>query len=180
MQGLTSLLILLVVTVASLARLHHKSRAEISGALHHGAWGKSTPLSSFKGKVIVIEFLFLGSQHCMRVATTLNKLYEELGSRGLQPVGIAFGPDATAANTYLATKNLKLNYPVGYADTSGVDTYLARGKDEVLNVPQVIVIDREGLIRAQSGLKPGDPQLENEDSLRRLLQSLLNERPSSK
>jgi len=142
--------------------------------------GKSTPLSSFKGKVIVIEFLFLGSQHCMRVATTLNKLYEELGSRGLQPVGIAFGPDATAANTYLATKNLKLNYPVGYADTSGVDTYLARGKDEVLNVPQVIVIDREGLIRAQRGLKPGDPQLENEDSLRRLLQSLLNERPSSK
>ena len=116
----------------------------------------------------------------MRVATTLNKLYEELGSRGLQPVGIAFGPDATAANTYLATKNLKLNYPVGYADTSGVDTYLARGKDEVLNVPQVIVIDREGLIRAQRGLKPGDPQLENEDSLRRLLQSLLNERPSSK
>jgi len=73
--------------------------------------GKSTPLSSFKGKVIVIEFLFLGSQHCMRVATTLNKLYEELGSRGLQPVGIAFGPDATAANTYLATKNLKTQLP---------------------------------------------------------------------
>ena len=48
-----------------------------------------------------------------------------------------------------------------------MDTYLARGKDEVLNVPQVIVIDREGLIHAQSGLKPGDPQLENEDSLRR-------------
>src|SRR5215510_4385207 len=116
MQGLTSLLILLVVTVASLAPPPPQvPRGNLRSSPSWSLGGKSTPLSSFKGKVIVIEFLFLGSQHCMRVATTLNQLYEELGSRGLRPVGIAFGPDATAANTYLATKNLQLNYPVGYA-----------------------------------------------------------------
>jgi len=44
-----------------------------------------------------------------------------------------------------------------------------------LNTPQVIVIDRAGMIRAQSGGKGGDPALENENSLRTLLDTLLKE-----
>ena len=134
-------------------------------------------LSSFKGKVVVMEFLFLGSQHCMRVAATINKLYSELGSRGLQPVGIAFGPNADAANTYLVAQTWRLTYPVAYADKDSVDSYLARGKDEVLNIPQVVVIDRTGMIRAQSGNRPGDPKLEDGASLRALLDGLLKENP---
>jgi hypothetical protein len=111
------------------------------------------------------------------VATTINKLYAELGSRGLQPIGIAFGPEASGANVYLLAQTLKLTYPVGYANGDDVDSYLARGKDEVLNVPQVVVIDRMGMIRAQSGGRPGDPKLEGEDSLRMLLEGLLKESP---
>jgi len=141
--------------------------------------GKTTMISSFKGKVVVVEFLFLGSQHCMRVASILNKLQSEFGSRGFQAVGVAFGPEADAGNTYLAAQSLKLMYPLGYASTDNVDNYLARGKDDVLNIPQIVVIDRTGVIRAQSGLRPGNPQLENENSLRILLQDLLKESPSS-
>ena len=137
--------------------------------------GKTTMLSSFKGKVVVIEFLFVGSKHCLRVATTINKLYRELGPRGFQPVGIAFGPEADGANAYLLAQTLKLTYPVGYSSNDNVDTYLARGKDEVLNIPQVVVIDRRGMIRAQSGGRPGDPKLEDEDSLRALLEGFLKE-----
>lgn len=137
--------------------------------------GKTTTLSSFKGKVVVIEFLFVGSQHCLRVATTLDKLYRELGPRGFQPIGIAFGPEADAANAYLLSQTLKLTYAIGYSSNDNVDAYLARGKDDVLNIPQVVVIDRAGMIRAQSGGRPGDPKLENEDSLRALLDGLLKE-----
>src|SRR6476469_10364580 len=54
--------------------------------------GKTTQLSSFKGKVVVMEFLFVKSQHCMHVAATLNKLNSELGPRGFQAVGIVFDP----------------------------------------------------------------------------------------
>ena len=50
--------------------------------------GKTTLLSSFKGKVVVMEFLFIKSPHCMRVAATLNKLNSELGASGFQAVGI--------------------------------------------------------------------------------------------
>jgi hypothetical protein len=41
-------------------------------------------------------------------------------------------------------------------------------------VPQIVVIDREGVIRAQSG-RSGDPNLENENYLRNLIDSLLKE-----
>jgi cytochrome oxidase Cu insertion factor (SCO1/SenC/PrrC family) len=54
--------------------------------------GTTELLSSLKGKVVVLEFLFVRSQHCLRVAQTLNKLHAELGSRGFQPVGVVFDP----------------------------------------------------------------------------------------
>jgi peroxiredoxin len=137
--------------------------------------GKETTLSSFKGKVIVIEFLFLKSAHCLRVAQTLNLLHRELGPQGFQPVGIAFGPDADMQRvTYLA-EDFKLTYPVGYASFDKVDNYLARESNEILNVPQIIVIDRAGVIRAQSGRKGGNPTLESENSLRSLVDGLLKE-----
>jgi peroxiredoxin len=54
--------------------------------------GRTTMLSGFKGKVVIMEFLFVKSQHCLRVATTLNKLNSELGARRFQAVGIVFDP----------------------------------------------------------------------------------------
>src|SRR5580704_5760605 len=59
--------------------------------------GKTTMLSTFKGKVVVVEFLFVKSQHCVRVARTLNALQAELGPRGFQSVAIAFdAPNAAS------------------------------------------------------------------------------------
>ncbi|MGC2696074.1 MAG: redoxin domain-containing protein, partial [Candidatus Angelobacter sp.] len=57
--------------------------------------GKTMLLSSLKGKVVVMEFLFIKSPHCIRVATTLNKLNSELGPNGFQAVGIVFDPPNT-------------------------------------------------------------------------------------
>ena len=113
--------------------------------------GKQTPLSSFKGKVIVIEFLFLRSAHCLRVAQALSRLYNELGPRGFQPIGIVFGPNASNQMVTYFAADSKLAYPVGLATPDRVDSYLARAPEEILNIPQIVVIDRSGVIRAQSG-----------------------------
>ena len=177
MHKFTSIVLILLLTGSTLAVPSAPVPRKSPDFTINEPGGKTTMLSSFKGKVVVMEFLFLGSQHCLRVAATINKLYGELGPRGLQPVGIAFGPKADAANTYLVAQTWRLNYPVGYSDQENVDTYLARGKDDVLNIPQVVVIDRAGMIRAQSGGRPGDPKLENEDSLRTLLNGLHKETP---
>jgi len=139
--------------------------------------GKQTLLSSFKGKVVVIEFLFIQSPHCQRVAQMLNRLHSQLGPRGFQPVGIAFGPDASGPMVTYLVQYLKLTYPVGYTNSDNVDSYLGRTGNEIFNIPQVVVIDRAGMIHAQSGGKGGDPKLENEDSLRNLLDNLLKESP---
>ncbi len=177
MQNITSIVLILIVAASSLA-LPAASLPRMSPEFTiNEPGGKTTMLSSFRGKVVVIEFLFLGSEHCLRVAMTMNTLYTELGSRGFQPVGIAFGPNADAANTYLVSQSFKLKFPVGYTNNENVDSFLARGQDDVLNIPQVVVIDRAGMIRAQSGGRPGDPKLENANSLRTLLDSLLNENP---
>jgi peroxiredoxin len=141
--------------------------------------GRTIPLSSFRGKVVVIEFLFIQSNHCLRVAGTLNNLNSELGALGFQPVGIVFDPpNSGGASGRLIpglVSQLKLTYPVGYATKSEVDRYLGRTGKEILNIPQVIVIDRAGRIRAASGGAGGNPGLEDADSLRAMIAGLLKE-----
>lgn len=145
--------------------------------------GKTTQLSNFKGKVVVMEFLFVKSQHCMRVAMMLNKLNGELGPRGFQSVGIVFDPPNSAESGVqllpVVAESLKLTYPLGYATKDAVDSYLGRSGNEILNIPQVVVIDRAGMIRATSGGRGGDPTLEDENSLRTLINGLLNEGSST-
>src|SRR5260370_39654662 len=59
--------------------------------------GERTQLSSFKGKVVLIEFLLPNCPHCMRVSQTPPTLPKELGPRGSQPMAIAFDLNITGA-----------------------------------------------------------------------------------
>lgn len=142
--------------------------------------GKHILLSSLRGKVVVLEFFFIQSDHCIRVAKTLNGLGSEMGKRGFQPVGIVFDPPnlRTSSQGRLVpdmVEYFKLTYPVGYASKAEVDAYLGRSGKEILGIPQVVVIDRKGMIRAASGGPAGDPRLEDEAFLRTLINGLLQE-----
>ncbi len=55
--------------------------------------GHTTPLSSFKGQVVVIEFFLFRCPSCLRMAQTINKLHGEMADRGFRPVGIVFFPN---------------------------------------------------------------------------------------
>jgi len=145
--------------------------------------GNTSYLSSLKGKVVVVEFLFVKSEHCLRVARMLKSLYGELGARGFQPVAIVFDPPNSAptgeALITAIKASLHLDFPVGYAFKSEVDAYLSRGRDEILNIPQLVVIDRSGTIRATSGGRGGATVLEDVGALRTLIEALLNESTAS-
>lgn len=140
--------------------------------------GKITLLSSLKGKVVVMEFLFVKSQHCLRVARMLNDLQAELGPRGFQSIAVAFdAPNAAATGGDLLgpmIDYLRLSYPVGYATRAAVDSYLGRNNNEILSIPQLVVIDRTGTIRAATGTGP-NPSLEDANFLRTFANELLNE-----
>src|SRR5580700_2015237 len=172
-RKLVAILCFMTVAGASLvaqARLPRKSPeftiSEPSGA--------QMLLSSLKGKVVVMEFLFVGSPHCLRLAEMLNKLQGELGSRGFQAVAVAFGPNADPAMVGHIAERLELKYPVGYTTSDDVDSYLGREANEKLKIPQMVVIDRKGAIRATTGTGVSS-NLEDESSLRNLADTLLKE-----
>jgi peroxiredoxin len=136
--------------------------------------GNKTPLSTFKGEVVVIEFLLVRCPSCQRLAQTMNKLHGELGSRGFRPLGIAFDNGISEPALRSLTQLLKINYPLGYATSDEVDRYLKRAMTVRFQVPQVVVIDRTGAIRAQSH-PSGETNLTDETYLRDLIRELLDE-----
>src|SRR5258708_16234536 len=75
--------------------------------------GKTTPLSSFKGQVVVIEFLLYRCPSCLRVAQTINKLHREMADRGFRPIAIVFDDGVTEPVVRNLAQLLNLTYPVG-------------------------------------------------------------------
>ena len=138
--------------------------------------GKQIRLSGFNGKVVALDFLVTNCPHCMRVAQTLAKLQSELGSRGFQSIGVAFDKNITAEKAGDFAKLLAVSYPVGYTSSDKVDAFLGREPNQRLRVPQIVVIDRKGVIRAQSQ-PTGEKNLEDENHLRNLIDGLLKEGP---
>jgi len=131
-------------------------------------------LSSFTGKVVLIEFLLINCPHCSRVAQMINHLQKDLGPQGFQPLGIAFENGISGPLVMNYARDFKVTFPVGYTSSDKVDSYLGRVGMERFQVPQIVLIDRKGVIRAQS--RPvGEKGLEDETYLRSLIGTLLNE-----
>jgi peroxiredoxin len=129
-------------------------------------------LSNFKGKVVLIEFLLTNCPHCWRVAQMIENLGKDLGSHGFQPIGVAFDSQIGEPAVTNFVRGFQLSYPVGYTSSAMVDEYLGRTGAERFQVPQIVVIDREGVVRAQS--RPiGETTLEDETYLRNLVKTLL-------
>lgn len=135
--------------------------------------GKQTLLSSYKGKVVVIEFLYTTCPHCQAASQVITKLQKELGPRGFQAIGIAFNDNAQMLVPGFV-QQFNVGYPVGFASSDTVLGYLGFSIMDRYSVPQEVVIDRKGMIRAQSGVD-GDPKLQEENSLRSVIDSLLKE-----
>ncbi len=135
--------------------------------------GKPINLASYKGKVIVVEFLYTTCPHCQHASQMLTKLGTELGAKGFQPLGIAFN-DANDQLVSDFSRDYKVGYPVGYAGRQAVMEYLQLSVMDRFVVPQIVLIDKKGVIRAQSP-PTGDEKLQDETSLRTQIEALLKE-----
>lgn len=137
--------------------------------------GQKRDLSQFKGGVTLIEFMLLRCSSCTQMAKKINKLYGELAGRGFRPVAVVFDDGVSDPVIRDYANLLKLEYPLGYASSEDVDRYLARAAPQRFQVPQLVVIDRAGVIRAQSH-PSGEMLLTDEGYLRNFLGTLLDER----
>jgi peroxiredoxin len=133
--------------------------------------GKQIHLSRFKGHVVVIEFLLTNCPHCQRVAQMIGRLHREMSGR-FEAIAVAFDNNLVDPMVTDFSRRLGLSYPIGSSSAIAVDRFLGRGVMERLMVPQIIVIDRAGVIRAQSHPQ-GETDLESEVYLRTLIHHLL-------
>jgi len=135
--------------------------------------GKTISLSSFKGKVLVVPFMFTTCPHCQNEAKMLTKLQRELGP-GVAVLGAAFNDGLNAQIVNQFVREYGVGFPVGSASRESVVGYLGLSVMDRWVVPQIAVIDKKGNIVAQS-LATGSPELQDESYLRTLLTKLLKE-----
>ena len=131
------------------------------------------PVPVVCGGKLVVQFLYTTCVHCQATARMLSTLEREFGPRGLQVIGVAFNPEAQRVDViddFVKTNHLA--FPVGAATLDSALAYLRISVMERFVVPQIVVIDRRGMIRAQSQAQ-GSTELQDEAYLRRLLDGLL-------
>lgn len=135
--------------------------------------GKQISLASYKGKVVALEFLLTTCPHCQRTSATMQKLYGELGPKGFQPLGVAINTtDKQLVNDYI--KGVRATYPLGIGDRNMAVSFLQHSAIVTMWMPQLVIIDKKGTIRAQYD-GTGDFFRNEEANLRSLLTSLLAE-----
>jgi peroxiredoxin len=142
------------------------------------AAGKHTLLSSYRGRVVVLAFVATWCAHCQAYSQMLTKIHKDLGARGFQPIDVAFNQEVTPAMVVEFSQKVGLDFPVGYSAPEPVLEYFGISVMERYAYPEIVVIDREGMIRAQSPIDsnipdaPGDRNLQSENYLRMLIESL--------
>src|SRR5579864_1029330 len=143
--------------------------------------GKQSLLSAYRGKVVMMAFMFTTCPHCQALSKVITKLQGELGPRGFQALGVAFNDEvntpSAAANSQVTASfasQFATGFPVGMAPRESVLSYLGVSDIESWVVPQIAIIDRKGVIRAQSAAR-GSAELQTEIFLRKYLEELLDE-----
>ena len=136
--------------------------------------GKQTLLSSYRGKVVLVGFFATYCVHCQNTAKAFANLQQAFGAEGLQAVGIAINPDADAAKVRECSRLFATNFPMGLSKRENALSYLGLSVMEYWVYPQVVLIDRKGMIRAQSEAK-GSPELQDAIELRPQIEKLLKE-----
>ena len=112
--------------------------------------GKDVPLSSYKGKVILLNFWATWCGPCKAEVPGFVELQQEYGKDGLVVVGYSVDDDATKARAFM--NEYKINYPV----------LLGHGREDVQDafgpiwgIPASFIISRDGKVcKKHLGIAP--------------------------
>ena len=126
----------------------------------------SEMLSSYRGHVVLLAFISTECPHCQRVSGVFEQLSHELS--GLRVAEVAFNE---GADTATFAKKFGLSFPVGAGTGDLAYGFLGLARGARLGTPQVVVIDKAGVIRAQSE-RLGTPMLQTHDYLYMLLKAV--------
>jgi peroxiredoxin len=139
--------------------------------------GKQSLLTAYRGKVVLLGFFATWCQHCQNTAKVFNGLQQAFGTEGFQAVGIAINKEAAndAVVREFSRQYAQGGFPIGFSTPDSALSYLGISVMERWVYPQVVLIDRKGMIRAQSDSK-GTPEMQDVVGLRPQIEKLLKER----
>lgn len=114
---------------------------EAPGLAVTGPDGKAVALSGYRGKVVLLHFWATWCTPCKDEFPVLDRLYKELGRRGVEI--IAIGVDSTATDEELrkAARSMGGSFPVYLARSGTVPDKYWR-----LGVPETYFIDKKGML----------------------------------
>lgn len=135
--------------------------------------GSQKLLSSYRGKVVCALFVHTTCPHCQHTCQEMSKLYTEFGPKGFQPVAIAWNDMANMLVPDFIKQN-NVNFPVGFAPRDEVLNYLGITPMERSVVPQIVWIDKKGVVRSQTPAL-GDTKMLQEAYWREQIETLLKE-----
>jgi peroxiredoxin len=136
--------------------------------------GSQSLLSSYRGKVVGLLFVYTTCIHCQHTSQLFSKLNTEFGARGFQPIDVAFND---MSNLFVKdfVKDNGVNYPVGFSAREPVLDFLKIPVIERFVVPQIVWIDRKGNIRSQTNAMGTDEKQMKESYWREMIETLLKE-----
>ena len=102
--------------------------------------GRTVRLSSYRGKVVLINFWATWCPPCRAEMPDLVKLQREHAAQGLQIIGITYPPETKTRVRRFAT-SLKVNYPIVLGTRQIKERF---SSDETL--PLTVIIDRNGKV----------------------------------
>jgi thiol-disulfide isomerase/thioredoxin len=111
--------------------------------------GPQTLLSSYKGKVVAMAFMYTTCPHCQKTAGILAQVQKEYAAKGVQILGVTFDQAAAANVKQFDAVFVKGAFPVGYSQDDVVRRFLGLTADEPYFVPILVFIDKTGMIRSE-------------------------------
>lgn len=135
------------------------------------AGGKQALLSQYKGKVVALIFILTYCPHCQKITGLLIQDQRQYGPRGFQVLASAIEDGAPAAVPDFL-KSFNPPFPVGSNSRGRVLDFLQHPMAARLLMPQLVFIDRQGMIRAQYA---GDDPFLEEGKAEANLQSKIEE-----
>lgn len=136
--------------------------------------GRQLQLSQYKGKVVAVFFLLTYCSLCQTTLATLSKAQTDYGSRGFQVLASAIEDMAPTAIPDFV-RRYKPPFPVGFNNRAPALEFVEHSTDTRLLMPQLVFVDRMGMIRAQYGGDDSFLAAGQERNVRGLIEELLEE-----
>ena len=137
--------------------------------------GSQLHINQYHGKVVVLAFILTYCAHCQFTTQILAGLQKEYAPQGFQVVAAAT-EDLAAMAVPDFIRRFQPGFPVGFAPKTAAQDYLEHPVIFKMMMPQVVVIDRQGVIRAQlAGDDKFFDRTNQEKNFRELLAPILKE-----